>query len=224
MDLFSPPPPPPPLRNEFATTILTISALQFVPSVVTVGINDPVPDRGTRVDAISYYTRELAESNKDVFVMQRRKIQVAETGNSSARAYDWLSMMKDFVAGAAITILEDSEEDNGFTSPHDSSHEETFFDGTEVPQAERMASMYGSINSSTALTGGARTAIKDISSKRASLGEIPTFSRGSDDGSWVNNLSVEPDEKSYPLLTEEETVSDVLSYRVKSSSSLFMSI
>lgn len=170
-------------------------------SIQTVGINDPVPAKGTQVDAISYYTRELAESNKDVFVMQRRQIQVAETGNASVRASDWLSMIADYAAGAATTILDDSEVDNDLLSPHDSFADT---DGS-IPQAERMTSMYGSI------MHGPRAEIAKSprqaqSSKRASLGPIPTFSSDTEI-SFPTLGSVGSDDKSYPLLTQDEMVS-----------------
>jgi hypothetical protein len=178
----------------------------FILSVQSVGLNDPVPDKGTRVDAIQYYTRELAESNKDVFVKQRRQIQVAETGNTSVRADDWLSRITEFAQGAAITILEDSVVNNDLRSPRDSSYDAISADEAEIPQAERMTSMYGSIApvkpESTKRTDMARA------SKLTSLGEIPTFSHDTD-MSWPNVGSVDSDDKSYPLLTQEEMVSFV---------------
>lgn len=137
--------------------------------------------------------------------MQRRQILVAESGNASARASDWLSMIADYATGAALKILEDSEVDNDLLSPHDS-----FYEGAaegSIPQAERMTSMYGSI-STFALQAekGKSTGVQ--SSKRASLGPIPTFSSNSQ--SWPTPVSVDSDEKSYPLLTQEEMVSAVL--------------
>jgi len=188
----------------FVVPILTNNHAHSVFSVLRVGINDPVPDKGTRVDAISYYTRELAESNKDVFVMQRRQIQVAESGNASVRAYDWLSRISDFAAGAAVTILEDSVADNDLLSPTtDSFIDEALYDGSEVPQAERMASMYGSIVSMNQNVSSPRVI---TASKRASLGEIPEFS--SDAESWPTvAASIDSGDKSYPLLTDEEMVS-----------------
>jgi hypothetical protein len=179
----------------------------LIVSVQPVGLNDPVPVKGTRVDAIQYYTRELAESNKDVFVKQRRQIQVAETGNTSVRADDWLAKITEFAQGAAITILEDSVVDNDLRSPRDSSYEAISADEAEIPQAERMTSMYGSIapvKPSTKCTDMARA------SKLTSLGEIPTFSQDSD-LSWPNVGSVDSDDKSYPLLSQEEIVSFVSS-------------
>lgn len=183
----------------FVIIVLTRNIVLSFVSVQTVGINDPIPDRGTRVDAISYYTRELADSNKDVFLMQRRQIQVAETGNASVKAYDWLSMISDFASGAAFTILEDSAFDNDLVSPQSSS----IYDvgSGEIPQAERMTSMYGSISQSKP----EKVQVRPHTSKRASLGEIPTFSHDSEE-SWPAP-SVDSEDKSYPLLTQEELVS-----------------
>lgn len=178
----------------------------FIVSIQSVGLNDPVPDKGTRVDAIQYYTRELAESNKDVFVKQRRQILVAETGNTSVRADDWLAKITEFAQGAAITILEDSVVDNDLRSPRDSSYEAISADEAEIPQAERMTSMYGSI--APAKPEGTKRTDMARSSKLTSLGEIPTFSQDTD-LSWPNVGSVDTDDKSYPLLTQEEVVSFV---------------
>ena len=177
--------------------------------VQTIGINDPFPGKGTHVDAISYYTRELAESNKDVFVIQRRQINVAETGNESVRAEDWMSLIVDYAAGAAFTILEDSELDNDLLSPRDSFVEN---DDDRIPQAERMTSMYGSIATIVNQVEQAKSPRQvHATSKRASLGPIPTFS-SSDTGSWpaAASASVDSDDKSYPLLTQEQVVSDTV--------------
>jgi hypothetical protein len=186
----------------FIIFLTCISMMSF--RVQHVGINDPFPGKGTQVDAISYYTRELAESNKDVFVIQRRQIQVAETGNSSVRADDWLSLIVDYAAGAAFTILEDSEFDNDLFTPHDSFMEN---EDERIPQAERMASMYGSITSYVSQAERTKSPRQvHATSKRASLGPIPTFS--SDAESWpaAASASVDSDDKKYPLLIQQELV------------------
>lgn len=131
-------------------------------------------------------------------MMQRCQVQVAESGNVSVRADDWLPLVTDFAAGVGMTILEDSEYDNALKSPTASFQDESLLDGSAVPQAERMASMYNSIVPTTKVSGTPR-ASKYTSSKRASLGEIPTFSH--DSVSWPTAASVDSEDKSYPPLT-----------------------
>lgn len=131
--------------------------------------------------------------------MQRRQIQVAESGNASVRAYDWLSRIADFASGAAETILEDSVVDNDLKLPRDSFADDIL----GVPQAERMTSMYGSI---VTLGRDAASPRAAAASKRSSLGDIPEFS--SDTESWPTPaVSLDSEDKSYPLLTQEQMVS-----------------
>jgi len=52
------------------------------------------PERGTRVDSISYYTQELAADSRALFKMQQRKVQIAESGNLSFQADNWLNKVR----------------------------------------------------------------------------------------------------------------------------------
>lgn len=51
------------------------------------------PVRGTRVDSISYYTQELAADSRALFKMQQRKVQIADSGNLSFKADNWLNQV-----------------------------------------------------------------------------------------------------------------------------------
>jgi len=52
------------------------------------------PERGTRVDSISYYTQELAADSRALFKMQKRKAQIADSGNMSFKADNWLNQVR----------------------------------------------------------------------------------------------------------------------------------
>lgn len=53
---------------------------------------DAVPQKGERVDSITYYRRELAEMNEKVSRMQTEKKQLANTGNEMTRASEWIAI------------------------------------------------------------------------------------------------------------------------------------
>ncbi len=76
------------------------------------------PPRGTRVDSISYYTRDLANANTILLQLQQKMEKVAESGNAQGNAL--LDMLLRYATDTADQILEDSLEDNDLTSPSDS--------------------------------------------------------------------------------------------------------
>jgi hypothetical protein len=138
-------------------------------------------------------------------MMQKRKAEVAESGNASSLAYDWLAQIADWtgLSAAAATIMEDSVEDNALLSPHDSSdalHDSMVLNGSliPVPQAERMTSMYGSFAPIAFPAEG------EASRKKSSLGVITELESRST--SWPM-ASIDSDSKSRPLMTGESMVS-----------------
>lgn len=98
------------------------------------------PPRGTHVDSISYYTYDLAESNKAMYLMQQRKTKIALTGNSSFVADNWLARIMKSAYAVADRIMVDSAEDNALRATYSSFDEH----GGGIPQAELMSSRYGS--------------------------------------------------------------------------------
>lgn len=106
----------------------------------TVDDEGPYPARGIRVDSISYYTRDLAECNRSLFILQQQKTQIAETGNIIVKANNWFTEAIATIADTVSDVLEESLEDNDLKTPQDAMR----FMGTSIPQAEQMTSQYGS--------------------------------------------------------------------------------
>jgi hypothetical protein len=138
-------------------------------------------------------------------MMQKRKVEVAESGNASSLAYDWLAQIADWtgISAAAATIMEDSVQNNALLSPHDSSdavHDSMVLNGSliPIPQAERMTSVYGSFAPISVPTEG------ETSKKKLSLGAITELESPSE--SWPT-ASIDSDSKSRPLMTRESIVS-----------------
>lgn len=99
------------------------------------------PARGTHVDSISYYTYDLADSNRNMYSMQQRKSEIALTGNASKDSDSWIEQLMISANEIADQIMIDSAEDNALRATY------TGFDdkfGTAIPQAELMSSHYGS--------------------------------------------------------------------------------
>jgi hypothetical protein len=93
------------------------------------------------VDSISYYTFDLADCNKKLYTMQKRKAQIALTGNTSKDAENWLSQLMISANEIADQIMIDSAVDNSLRAAY-TSMDDKF--GVPIPQAELMASHYGS--------------------------------------------------------------------------------
>jgi hypothetical protein len=108
------------------------------------------PERGTRVDSISYYTQELAANSRALFKIQQRKVQIAESGNMSIKADNWLDQAVRNFTMAATQIMDDSAIANDLKvpdRPSQASSPEIL--AASVPRAEKMTSQYGSFSSAT---------------------------------------------------------------------------
>lgn len=97
------------------------------------------PQRGAHVDSISYYVQDMAATSKALIKMQRRKTQIAESGNRMNRADNWMDNVMAVASEYAQQIMADSEEDN-FLKAQASFRRR----GTAIPQVENMRSIYGS--------------------------------------------------------------------------------
>jgi len=84
---------------------------------------DRLPQRGEYVDSISYYRRELGVMNKRVARMQHEKKRLAQTGNDSVRASQWISHAMDRVSTVAESTLRPSRggDDDGLITGFGSS-------------------------------------------------------------------------------------------------------
>ena len=61
----------------------------------------PMPSKGERVDSIHYYTRELRVMNDRVARMQHDKVELAQKGNDTVRASQWISHQMDRMSNVA---------------------------------------------------------------------------------------------------------------------------
>eukprot|EP00581_Thalassiosira_minuscula_P017487 CAMPEP_0183711430 /NCGR_PEP_ID=MMETSP0737-20130205/6933_1 /TAXON_ID=385413 /ORGANISM="Thalassiosira miniscula, Strain CCMP1093" /LENGTH=1006 /DNA_ID=CAMNT_0025939935 /DNA_START=103 /DNA_END=3123 /DNA_ORIENTATION=+ len=82
---------------------------------------DRMPERGEKVDSINYYSRELTVMNERVSRIQREKIELAQKGNDSIRASQWISHAIDRVSTAAESTLRPPSDDGLITGFGDSS-------------------------------------------------------------------------------------------------------
>lgn len=64
-----------------------------------------LPQRGEEVDSINYYTRYLAILNEKVSKMREEKIAIAQSGDGSLRASQWISHAIGLASDAAATSL-----------------------------------------------------------------------------------------------------------------------
>jgi Late exocytosis, associated with Golgi transport/Cytosolic domain of 10TM putative phosphate transporter len=101
------------------------------------------PEKGTHVDSISYYTYDLAETNKELHVMQTRKVEMAFVGSSHVDAENWITKLMVAAYEMADEIMIDSAEDNALRTNYSSVSEK----GTSIPQAELMSTrtLYGTL-------------------------------------------------------------------------------
>jgi hypothetical protein len=115
------------------------------PNVAYVDNRDTMekPERGTHVDSISYYTYDLAETNKDLHAMQVRKVQMAFVGGSHVDAENWITKLMVSAYEMADEIMIDSAEDNALRTSYSSISEK----GISIPQAELMSTrtLYGTL-------------------------------------------------------------------------------
>eukprot|EP00986_Skeletonema_menzelii_P004681 scaffold1625_cov144-Skeletonema_menzelii.AAC.10 len=80
-----------------------------------------LPQKGERVDSINYYSRELTVMNEKMARMQHDKIELAQKGNDSVRASQWISRAIDRVSTAAETTLSSNSQDDGLITGFGSS-------------------------------------------------------------------------------------------------------
>ena len=103
------------------------------------------PERGTHVDSISYYTYDLAETNKQLYAMQQRKVEMAFEGSSHVEADNWFTKLVVSAYEMADEIMIDSAEDNALRTNY--SGVTAIPEGAAIPQAELMSThtLYGTI-------------------------------------------------------------------------------
>jgi hypothetical protein len=101
------------------------------------------PEKGTHVDSISYYTYDLAETNKELHAMQSRKVEMAFAGSSHVDVENWITKLMVAAYEMADEIMIDSAEDNALRTSYSSSSEK----GISIPQAELMSTrtLYGTL-------------------------------------------------------------------------------
>lgn len=107
------------------------------------------PERGVRVDSISYYTQDLASQSRALFRLQKKKESIADSGNQSIRASNWFDKVVLEVSQVATRIMDDSALDNDLLSPNDSMESSFSSKNAQLVHAEKMTSQYGSISSVT---------------------------------------------------------------------------
>ena len=83
--------------------------------------SDRLPRRGENVDSINYYSRELTIMNERVARMQHEKIELAQKGNDSVRASQWISHAIDRVSSVAESTLRSSHDGDGLITGFNSS-------------------------------------------------------------------------------------------------------
>lgn len=77
------------------------------------GAEQHVAQRGEKVDSINYYRQELNVLNERVARMQHEKIELAQKGNDSVRASQWISHAIDRVSNVAESTLRPNSADDG---------------------------------------------------------------------------------------------------------------
>lgn len=113
-----------------------------------------LPPKGAVVDSIDYYTLDLAEINQRLFLGQRKKAQIAHTGNLSVRADGWISKASAYASSIGASVIGESNEANSLVkSPIPSSSVSegdmsppAAATGNEDPNHKRSFNDYGSIN------------------------------------------------------------------------------
>ena len=83
--------------------------------------SERLPARGEKVDSINYYSRELSVMNDRVARMQQDKIELAQKGNDTARASQWISHAIDRVSTVAESTLRPNQDEDGLITGFSSS-------------------------------------------------------------------------------------------------------
>lgn len=73
--------------------------------------------KGDLVDSIDYYTKQLMDMNKEMFVMQKQKRDIAEYGNKSLKANSWFERVEEYAEHFIYDVEQsDSDEDESSIS------------------------------------------------------------------------------------------------------------
>jgi Cytosolic domain of 10TM putative phosphate transporter len=96
------------------------------------------PNRGALVDSISYYIQDMAATSRALIKMQKRKTQIAESGNREKIPRNWMDKVMEAASEYAGRIMEDSEADNALKAHFSGSRR-----ASGIPQVENMKSIYG---------------------------------------------------------------------------------
>ena len=102
-----------------------------------------MPPKGVVVDSIDYYTFDLAEMNQQLFLGQRKKAQIAHTGNMSIRADGWISKATLYASSIGASVIGESIVDNSLVK-------------TPVQSTRKSFNDYGSINGENENNGTAQ--------------------------------------------------------------------
>lgn len=114
------------------------------------------PQRGVRVDSISYYTLELAEHSLKLFKLQRAVLAIAELGNQEKAGDTWIDHVMLRADSISSQIIEDSMEENFLVAPLESSPY------ADVAPVEHMTSKYGSFGVLGAGTNDKRSRLSEV--------------------------------------------------------------
>ena len=120
-----------------------------------------LPPKGAVVDSIDYYTLDLAEINQHLFLGQRKKAQIAHTGNLSVRADGWISKATAYASSIGASVIGESNEANSLVKSPIPSHSVSEDDmspsaastGNEDSNHKQSFSDYGSFNGEDGNTG-----------------------------------------------------------------------
>ena len=80
--------------------------------------DESIITKGERVDCINYYTHQLKLLNKNLFILQKKKRDIAECGNQSLRANSWFSRVTEYAeCFMDDPNVEDSDDDDQSMAP-----------------------------------------------------------------------------------------------------------
>ncbi|KAL7568743.1 hypothetical protein ACA910_021736 [Epithemia clementina (nom. ined.)] len=96
------------------------------------------PNRGVRVDSITYYTMELAEHSRNLSELQVSVRAIAESGNREKEAGSWIDQAMLGAETISNQIIKDSLEENALLAPSES------YPYSDERPVEHMTSKYGS--------------------------------------------------------------------------------
>jgi hypothetical protein len=166
----------------------------------------PYPPPGSVVDSISIYTRDLAEANRELYLKQKRKAHVGNTGQTSTREDNWLINMVDAATEAASTVMDDSELENDLGM----SRQAMAANSNGIIRAEDMTSRYGSFGSSSRSTPASPSlnSHKQMAKDDPIVEQVMSFdSTNPSVGASIGWSASEDTERSARLITADHLVS-----------------